>query len=781
MEISDARRTDHPARIRSAIGPDPPASGTSTPIAPYMSIRARLLLLMLSVLLPAGIAGVWVVAQAYVNERALLERNLRDSTRALAMVVDRELASRVAIASVLSGSQALDRGAELSEDDLDAFEREARRVMAPYAGWVVLTSNGKELLNTRIGASHSPPLPVTDEAAPPADAREADGDQPKVSSLARSGVEGGMHASIVQPVQRDGRTLLNLRVTVLPQEMQRIIDQQHLPQDWVAAIVDADGTVVARYPGGTAYAGKSATPDLKNLMTAQAEGFFESVDLDGNPAAGFFASSTQGWTYVTAMPLETFARLPVAVGKLALGALVLMALALAGAWWVARIIIVAVCNLKDLAEELRDGEPVQPRPSRVAECEDVAAAMVEASESLRRAHADMEQRIEDAVEQARQAEQHLSRTRRVEALGRLTGGVAHDFNNVLGIISNSAHLIQRDPGSSQWQAPLAATLRAVDVGSRLTQHLLRVAGRQPVRPQSIDLARYLREAQELLRIVLGKRVELQLSAAEGLPHITVDSSELELALINLALNARDAMPEGGRVSVHARAASPEEMNGLPPGGYVTICFTDSGVGVDEEMLPHILEPFFTTKAAGKGTGLGLSQVHGFCTQAGGTVLVASGAGEGTSVSLVLPGSTPIETEDAPSTQPAVDSRFIAGKHVLLVEDNAELGESTTSLLESYGCRIERAHDAAHALRQVEAHHGVFDVVLSDVVMPGEMDGLAMARRLRASHPMLPIVLISGYSSALTEARDFTVLHKPCTPQQLIAALTRAVRERGPTR
>ena len=749
------------------------------PTPSYMSIRARLLLLMLSVLLPAGIAGVWVIAQAYANERALLERNLRDGTRALAMVVDRELASRVAIASVLSGSQALDQGVDLSQDDRDTFEREARRVMAPYDGWVVLTANGKELLNTRIGASRSPSLPATAEAAPSADAREADGDQPTVSSLARSGVEGGMHASIVQPVQRDGRTLLNLRVTVLPQEMQRIIDQQHLPQGWVAAIVDADGTVVARYPGGTAYAGKSATLDLKKLMTAQAEGFFESVDLDGNPTAGFFATSTQGWTYVSAMPLETFARLPVAVGQLALGGLALLALALAGASWVARIIIVAVCNLKDLAEELRDGEPVQPKPSRVSECEDVAAAMVEASQSLRRAHSDLEQRIGDAVEHARQAEQHLSRTRRVEALGRLTGGVAHDFNNVLGIISNSAHLIQRDAASAQWQAPLAATLRAVDVGSRLTQHLLRVAGRQPVRPQSIDLARYLREAQELLRIVLGKRVELQLSAAEGLPHITVDSSELELALINLALNARDAMPEGGHVSVHARTATAEEANSLAPGSYVTISFIDSGVGVDEQTLVHILEPFFTTKAAGKGTGLGLSQVHGFCTQAGGTVLVASSAGEGTIVSLVLPGSVPIETENAPSTQPAVDSRFIAGKHVLLVEDNAELGNATTSLLESYGCSVERAHDAAHAMWQVAAHRGAFDIVLSDVVMPGEMDGLTMARRLREDNPALPIVLISGYSSALTEARDFVVLHKPCTPQQLIGALTLAIRERGP--
>ena len=649
MEMLDRGRTEEPARIRSATGPDPPASGTRPLIARAMSIRARLVLLMLAVLLPACIAALWVIAQAYANERHLLERNLRDSTRALAMVVDRELASRAAIASVLSGSQALDRGVELTQEDLDTFEREARRVMAPYAGWVVLESNGAELLSTRTGASRSSAAAPTPEAAPAATGSDTGVDFPTVTSLAPARDKASnddMLASVMQPVRRDGKTLFNLSVTILPQEMQHIIDQQRLPAGWVATILDGDGAVVARYPGGSAYVGKAATPFLKNLMTAQNEGFFESVSLEGKPMAGYFASSTQGWTYVTAIPLESFAHLPAAVGQLAFGAVALLALALAGASWVGRTIIVAVCNLKDLAEELRDGEPVKPKPSGVAECDDVAAAMVEASESLRRAHSDLEQRIGDAVAQTRQAEQHLSRTRRVEALGRLTGGVAHDFNNVLGIISNSAHLIQRDAGSAQWQAPLAATLRAVDVGSRLTQHLLRVAGRQSVRPQSIDLARYLPEALELLRIVLGKRVELQLSTAEGLPHVTVDSSELELALINLALNARDAMPDGGRVSVHARAASAEETKSLPPGPYVTISFMDSGVGVEEHTLAHILEPFFTTKAAGKGTGLGLSQVHGFCTQAGGTVLIASDAGEGTIVSLVLPGSAPIEPEDA---------------------------------------------------------------------------------------------------------------------------------------
>ncbi len=770
------------AQIRWASGPGPPAPGAHTPIAPALSIRARLLLLMLSVLLPAGIGVVWAVARAYDNEHVLLERNLRDSTRALAMVVDRELASRAAIANVLAGEHELDRGAELSPDELDSFEREARRAIAPYAGWIVLRSNSTELLNTRVGAGRPPAAAPVPEAATDLRGGDSHTKLATVTSLTHTGSDG-IHASIVQPVRRFDRTLLHLLVTVLPQEMQLITERQPLPKGWVAAIIDADGNVVARNPGGAAYVGRQISQAFKRLITTQDEGVFKSVDLDGQPVVGYFARSTQGWTYVTAMPREIFAHLPMAVWQVAVGAIVLLAMALAVASWVARRILDAVCDLKCLAGELRDGKPLQPKPSGVAECDVVAAAMVEASKSLLDARGNLEHRVDDAVAQTRRAEQHVSRTQRIEALGRLTGGVAHDFNNVLGIISNSAHLIQRDAGSARWQAPLAATLRAVEVGSRLTQHLLRVAGRQPVRPQSIDLAHYLNEARDLLRIVLGKRVELQLSTAEGLPRVTVDSSELELALINLALNARDAMPDGGRVSVLVRAASVEETKSLPPASYVTISFVDSGVGLDDETLAHALEPFFTTKAAGKGTGLGLSQVHGFCTQAGGAVLLASAVGGGTAISLVLPSSVPEVPADAAFTTPAPapDSRVIAGKRLLLVEDNAELGDSAAGLLESYGCRVERAHDAADALRQVEAHRDLLDAVLSDVVMPGDMDGLTMARRLRALRPDLPIVLISGYSAALAAAHDFIVLHKPCSPEQLIAALTLAIREQSDSR
>jgi CheY-like chemotaxis protein len=278
--------------------------------------------------------------------------------------------------------------------------------------------------------------------------------------------------------------------------------------------------------------------------------------------------------------------------------------------------------------------------------------------------------------------------------------------------------------------------------------------------------------QELMKIVLGKRIGLSLWVEEGLAAVMVDSSELDLGVIGLALNARDALSPGGQVGMHARLADERETQGLSGGSFVAISLTDTGSGVDLHALEHIFEPFFTTKAAGKGTGLGLSQVHGFCKQAGGTALVASTAGMGTTVSLILP-ATDEQPGSGVSRAPAVQSSAIAGKRLLLVEDNADLGDSAAALLESFGCVVQRSSDAAQALRRIEQGQH-FDMVLSDVVMPGDLDGLAMARQLRERWPSLPIVLISGYSSALAEARDFVVLAKPCAPSHLLAALTRAV-------
>jgi len=615
-----------------------------------VSIRSRLLLLVLSVLLPAAAAALWLIARSYDAEQQALQRNLHDSARALSLIVSRELAQR-------------------------------------------------------------------------------------------------------------------------PAELQRAVEALQLPRDWVVTVLDDRQALVARYPDGPANAAAAIGPELRQRLAQQREGGFESTGASGGSVVGYFSRSDPGWTFLATLPRTQIVRgIPDGVLQTGLGALAVLALAVLGALWLARRIVAPVVSLKHAAARLQAGLPVERQTSGIAECDDVGDALAQASDAIRHARGELERQVADAVARTRVAEQRVSRSQRVEALGRLTGGVAHDFNNLLGVISNSTHLIRRQTQAPELQGPLAATLRAVEVGSRLTQHLLRFSRRQSAVPQALDPAQYLSEEQDLLQTVVGKRIQVSVAVAPGTLHVTVDSSELELALINLALNARDAMPSGGHLWLKAENAAFETLSGLAPGRYVALTVSDDGIGMDEGLAERVFEPFFTTKEVGKGTGLGLSQVHGFCTQAGGAARLDSTPGLGTAVTLVLPGG------DAPPGSAAAqagDAEGIAGTNVLLVEDNDELADVTAALLGSYDCRVQRARNADEALRRLHDPAPI-DVVLSDIVMPGALDGVGFARMLRDERPGLPVVLISGYSTARVGTREFVVLQKPCAPEDLLAALQQAV-------
>ena len=491
-----------------------------------------------------------------------------------------------------------------------------------------------------------------------------------------------------------------------------------------------------------------------------------SVLLPALAAAAWFIAGAYG-------PDHPAHGMPAAV----LAAGVLLAVAVGGVLWAARRIDAAVHTLLRAATRQQAGLPAQHTATGIVECDAVAAALAAAGESIHRARADLEGHVADAIRHTRVSEQRASQNQRIEALGRLTGGVAHDVNNVLGVISNSAYLIQRQATGADVQVAVAATLRAVEVGSRLTQHLLRFAGRRPVRPQRVALERFLVESQELVAMVLGPRITALVSVAPGTGPVRVDGGELELALINLALNARDAMPAGGRVWLKARNAQAQDVPGLGLGSYVLITFTDEGVGIAPQHIDRVFDPFFTTKAMGQGTGLGLSQVHGFCVQAGGTAYLTSTPGLGTTAVMVLPAATGEPGTARVAAEPA-GTGSIAGTRVLLVEDNEELGAVTAALLYSHGCEVHHVRNPEEALSRLQVQDD-FDVVLSDVVMPGDMDGVRFARRLHGLWPTLPVVLISGYSAALADAGEFVVLHKPCTREDMLAALHRAVHPVAP--
>jgi signal transduction histidine kinase/ActR/RegA family two-component response regulator len=732
-----------------------------------VSIRSRLLLLVLSVLLPALLAALWLIVRTYATEREMQQKGLRDVTRALSMVVDVELRQRAAIARVLAGSPLLDNGADTSPSQLAQFETQARQALRGLEGSVELRSADAVLLDT-----NGPPGQAPDRPAAIAPLTESPAVVPLNTDTAH-----GARAGLAYPVERQGRTLLNLTVTILPKELQRIVDAQRLPPDWTAAVLDARNAVVAMHPADADRTGQLATPALQRHLQQQPEGLFETTTASGTAVSGYFSTSAQGWTYVTAMPRPPLAgHVPPAVQQVMGAAIVLLLLAITGALAVSRRIVAPVLLLKHTAALMQSGARVQRQPTGIAECDEVADALADASETLVNSRADLQRQVEHAVARTRAAEQRASQSQRVEALGRLTGGVAHDFNNLLGVIGNSAHLMQRHAHDPALQAPLAATLRAVEMGSRLTQHLLRFAGRQPVSPGVLMLREFMLDLQELLGAVLGGRIQLVVSVAPDTAPVQVDTSEFELALINLALNARDAMPLRGHLWLSARNATADEIDGLTAGDYVLVAATDDGPGMTPDLAERVFEPFFSTKPNGHGTGLGLAQVHGFCTQAGGTARVATTPGLGTTVSLLLPrfGGAADAGHDVVSPT-AAGGPAPLNHRLLLVEDHEDLGNVTAALLTSLGAVVTRVRSAKQALAALDRRDACFDVVLSDVVMPGAMDGLALARLLRARSPPVPVVLISGFSNALAGVDDIPVLRKPCSPPTLIRAITQALR------
>lgn len=365
-------------------------------------------------------------------------------------------------------------------------------------------------------------------------------------------------------------------------------------------------------------------------------------------------------------------------------------------------------------------------------------------------------------------QRQLAESQKFDALGQLTGGVAHDFNNLLMIISGSLHMLKRAAhDEAKLQRAISAIETATKRGAALTNQLLTFARRQSVNPQAIDFAERIAAIREVLDAGVGSSVRLAFDIGRDVWPIKADASEFETALLNLVINARDAMPDGGTVTIGARNVALDEAP--LAGDFVAIDVADNGLGIPSDVLDKIFEPFFTTKPIGKGTGLGLSQVHGFAHQAGGTVKVASELGKGTRFTVLLP-----RGEDASLPGTTGEPAFQGSGTVLLVEDNPDVALVSIGLLEQLGYHVCRVADAEAALREIEKN-GV-DFVFSDIVMPGKMDGVTLAHHLRQIRPGLPILLATGYSDVAAGVRgDFPILRKPYEIHELSEAIAKLPR------
>ena len=520
-----------------------------------------------------------------------------------------------------------------------------------------------------------------------------------------------------------------IQVSLRPEYFEQFYDKLQSPYAGAfAAIVRDDGVVLARYPALDRERLKSDDTGLLNdwMRTHPEGGFFNATSLLDQKERRLL------WQQLSSLPVVVLAGTEIG--------------ALRAEW------------LSSMAGYLLFGIPATVL---------LLGVMGVALERTRRLYEEQGRRIA--------AEGALRQAQRMEAIGQLTGGVAHDFNNILMVIKGNVHRLRRDLTDEKLTRKLDMIDTAAQRGENLTRQLLAFSRRQNLMPTVIDLAQRVREFRSLLAPSLRGDIEIRIDVPSTITAVRVDVSELELAVLNLAVNARDAMPNGGTLEIGVRAVT---LRGEPAydrlkGDFVALSVADTGAGIAPDLVVRIFEPFFTTKEVGKGTGLGLSQVYGFAKQSGGTVTVWSRQGVGTTFTLYLPRSRempqrsePVRLGDAVTEQ--------AGS-ILVVEDNSEVADIATALLNELGYRVTRVGGAPAALELLREGER-FDLVFSDVVMPGGMSGVDLAHAIRRDYPDLPVVLTTGYFNAVDKPlpRGLPVLRKPYDIDELKKTLHSAM-------
>jgi signal transduction histidine kinase len=400
----------------------------------------------------------------------------------------------------------------------------------------------------------------------------------------------------------------------------------------------------------------------------------------------------------------------------------------------------------------------------------VAARTAELAET----NAELERRVEERTAEREQALAQVHEMQKLDSLGQLTGGLAHDFNNLLMAILGNLEMMARRVGEEDPSRRLIdGASRAAERGAALTKRLLAFARRQELRPEPVDVARLIEDMSDLLRRTLGPTIDLVASFPDDLALVHVDPNQLELAILNLSINARDAMPEGGKLAISAcrETIGTHNQRELIAGEFVRVTVTDNGVGMDEATLKRAAEPFFTTKGLGKGTGLGLSSVYGMAKQSGGAIGILSRVAVGTTVELWLPVAGGAERRVLGAAAAVANNDYARTRacSILLVDDDPMVAETTVGMLEVLGHRVRVASSGGRALEMLGANTSV-DLVITDYAMPG-MTGKELAKRIRETRPNLPIVLASGYAElAAQDDSGLPRLDKPYALDKLASVI-----------
>ena len=727
-----------------------------------MRIRTRLLILILAILVPALLAAVLAVWYVYQEERRAQETSVKEAVRAFTLLVDNELEIKEGILRTLANSPALARG------DLDTFYRHAHSV-APRGETAILLldRDGRQLLNTRV----APGAPLPPGRASNLDAlMQRDGaDRTLVSDLFVSSITQRHAVAIQVPVHVDGSLRYFLAMSMSAAQLQALLGEQRFPPDWQAAIIDRTGRLIARSVDPDQYRGRSVSSVALGQFAAHREGVFSNRNLAGIPVQAFFSTvPSSNWRVLVSIPTEDLRRVPLhAAAFLAAIMAVMLVLALVAARWFARHAAIPIEYLGRGAEDLGAGREVHYRPQGIVEIDAVAQRMAEASRQILTAQADLEQRVAEAVAASERAQSALVRGQKLEALGRLTGGIAHEFNNLLQTLTTALQIASLTANQPKVLSLIDTCKRTVSRATALTTRLGSFGRVQDARLLTVDPGEQVRGSVQLLRGVLRQGTRMEVQCADDLWPVTVDPVQFDLALLNLAINARDAMPDGGRLAVDVRNCTLEPTLERTGGDYVRVSVTDTGTGMPPDVLARALDPFFTTKPPGQGSGLGLPQAYAFATQSRGWLTLASTVGGGTTIEIYLPRS--LQPLSALAARGDGQAPGRGSGRVLFVEDDPLVREAVVRGLEDCGFDVMVAADGDKALAMLDAGLDA-DVVFSDIVMPGKVSGVDLAGILHERRPGLPVVLATGYTDQRAVIPGVQVLAKPYEIDQLVELL-----------
>ncbi|MBK3874632.1 hybrid sensor histidine kinase/response regulator [Stutzerimonas frequens] len=728
-----------------------------------MSIRSRLVWLVIAVIAPALAFALYGTYAVYRAQSAHVDQGMKEVSRAVALAVDRELNRYATIVTTLAASPTIVRG------DLRTFHQRLQQT-EHLAGTrvTILDQQGTPLADTDY--AFGTPLPSLPDFRKYRPAMRID-----VSPSFRDPVSGVQSIAIRRPVMRDGKVVYYLAMDFPVAGISALLDEQALPANWLGVILDQDHTVIARTRDPDKHVGRRASPDFVNQLNATAgvDGKVQSITRDAVPVTTFFSHAPDsGWLALVAIPRnDLLAAVLAPLGTVILGILVVLALAIVLAIAVGRTITRPLAQLDDAASALARGEVFDPPNTGMNETDRTAQVMAQASVTIHHSSQEMARRVKDAVAQAERSHQALLQGQKLEALGNLTAGISHEFNNLLQSMTMGLQLAEMLTSHPRAKRAIEGCQRSANRATRLTRHLMTFSRSRTADAEQVDLRLLILGMHELLTGALPNRVTLTLELPEGAWPAVLDPVQCELAILNLAINARDAMPEGGPlvIALHKLTLVQDNPFGLAPGPYLCVDVEDSGCGMSPDVQAHVFEPFFTTKPVGEGTGLGLAQVYGFARQSGGTVSLQSEGGKGTRVSLLLPR----REHDAAAALEDQQVSVHAGRpaRVLVVDDDAEVREAMVAMLDELGYQVDEAPSADEALaRLADRRQPTIDILLSDVVMPGRLDGVGLAEEVQRLYPTIPIVLATGYTTRLAAASAFRVLAKPFSHQALAETL-----------